>query len=75
MHTLGMVYAALSRYDEAIAMAERARDVALASKRADYAQLIPAIGLAIEQYRTAKDSGLGGAFQPPPDGDATADGE
>ena len=61
MNTLSMVYAAMSRYDEAIAMAQRAREVALASGRADYAQLVPAIGLAIEQYRTAKQSGLGPA--------------
>ena len=61
MHTLGMVYSTMFRFDEAIAMAERARDVALASNREDFARLVPAIGLAIQQYRTAKDQGLSAA--------------
>ncbi len=67
MNTLGMVYAAMFRYDEAIAMAERAREVALASERADYARLVPAIGLYLQQYRTAKASGQSAAsvFQRP----------
>ena len=62
--------------DEAIAMAERARDTALASRRADYAKLVPAFGLAIQQYRTAKESGLSAAsaIQPPGNGgEADAD--
>jgi tetratricopeptide (TPR) repeat protein len=61
MNTLAMVYSALFRFDEAILMAERARDVALASERADFTQLVPTIGLALEQYKLAKESGLSAA--------------
>ena len=61
MNTLALVYAALFRFDEAILMAERARDVALASERADFTQLVPTIGLAIEQYKLARESGLSAA--------------
>ena len=80
MNTLGMVYATMSRFDEAIAMAERARETALASKRADYAQLVPAIGLAIQKYMAAKQSSLKAAAEPagdavPSDAGVTADSE
>jgi len=54
MNTLSMVYAAMFRYDDAIARAERARKVAQDSKRADYTRLVPTIDLAIQRYRTAK---------------------
>ena len=61
MHTLAMVYANLFRFDEAITVAQRALDIAIASDRKDFAQMVQAIGLSLQQYRTAQEQGLSGA--------------
>jgi arylsulfatase A-like enzyme/Flp pilus assembly protein TadD len=58
LHTLAMVYASLLRVDEAIAVAERARKIAAESDKAEFAQLAPAIGQSLEQYRVMKAQGV-----------------
>jgi hypothetical protein len=44
--------------DEAIAVAERARKIAAESDKAEFAQLAPAIGQSLEQYRVMKAQGV-----------------
>lgn len=58
MHTLSMIYAAATRYEEAVLMAERARDVARAADDERYTMIVPAIGLSIERFRAAQKGGL-----------------
>jgi len=58
LYTLSMIYASQLRFDEAIAMAEKARDLAMRSGKPDIAQLAPSIGVWLERYRRAKEKGL-----------------
>jgi arylsulfatase A-like enzyme/Flp pilus assembly protein TadD len=58
LHTLAMVYAAVLRVDEAIAVAERARKIASESDREEFLQLAPALGQSLEHYRMMKARGI-----------------
>ena len=58
MHTLSMVYAQLMRVDEAIALAQKARQIASTSNRPEFSLLAPGIGASLESYKQAKKAGL-----------------
>ena len=55
MHTLSLIYATMLRLDDAIKVATAARQVASSSHDPAFVQLVPAIGLSIQRYRTMKE--------------------
>ncbi len=66
LHTLSMIYSAQLRMDEAIAVAEKAREIVLTSNNAEYMQLAPMIGMSLEGYKQIKATGISRTMTRPP---------
>ena len=68
LHTLSLIYAATHRMDDAIGVAERARQIATESDDPADAPLVPQIGLSIQGFRDLKAKGVSAAtvLNPPP---------